>query len=84
MPFVKFTIRQLLVATFLVAIGLAALLIDTREPYGIVVASMAFSYAVTMLVWRSFRSERMVLFVQVALMLPLMVLFGAVFAILVR
>jgi hypothetical protein len=80
---VQYTTKQLLLATFLVAVGLAACLIETREPYGILAASLAFAMAGMMLFGR-FRSERRALVAWVAALLTLMVLIGAVFALLGR
>lgn len=82
----RITTRRLLIATFWFGVATAAILIETDEPYGIVVASMALGYAALSLFETSMlvRSERSALVLMVSVMIGSLILIGAAFAILVR
>lgn len=82
----RITTRRLLVATFWVGVALAALRIDTKEPDGILVASLAIAFAVVSLLIDStmIRSERAAVGLLVFTLCGSLIVIGLAYAILGR
>lgn len=81
------TTSRLLIATFWFAVAFGAILIETKEPYGILVASMALAFAVVSLLdprSRFVRSERASVVLTVSMLVGLLVIIGLAFAVLGR
>jgi hypothetical protein len=79
--------RQLLIAPTFFGVALAALLIDTKEPYGILVASVALLLAVLSLVnptSKFARSERAFTVFSILLLVGFLLTTGLAFALLGR
>lgn len=79
----QFTVRRLLLATLCLGVGIAALMIDTREPYGILIASLAFAQTVFCFLdprWRVAQSDRKLTALLVFLLTVFMLAAGIGFA----
>ncbi|REK16566.1 MAG: hypothetical protein DWQ37_07585 [Planctomycetota bacterium] len=73
------SIRRLLLATLLFAVAFAAVRVPSREPYGIVLASLAIGYAALALFYDAkwLRTERAATLFLVSVMLGSLILLGA-------
>ena len=81
----RLTTRRLLIAMFWCGVAFAAITIETNEPYGILVASMAFTFAImTLWVRLNLTSERSFVVVMTSLMIGFLILIGLAFAFLAR
>jgi len=79
----QFTTGRLLIATFWCRVAFAACLIETREPYTILLAGWAIAFALLAIIGRP-QSERRATFLAVAIWLSAAALIGITFAILGR
>jgi hypothetical protein len=79
----QITTKRLLVATFWLGVSFAACLIETNEPYHIVLAGAAITFAVLTIVgWP--QSERRAILLTVAVLSSSIAIIGIVFAVLAR